>query len=1203
MRLSAGMFGALSRRCSLLFAISLTLSWVPAADAQNSTGRVIGTVTDAQGAVVAKAKVTVTNSGTNVHWETETAADGTYQILDLPIGDYTVTVELAGFTKVVTQPQALTINQSLRIDVALKVGSINETIEVQSESTQVETVNPTVGGTVTGAPIQDLPLNGRNVLDLALTQPGVTPAQPNTAGAAVGVPSGAYIIAGGRDNAVTYLLDGGDNTSVTYGVPVVNPNPDMVAEFRILDNNYTAEFGRSAGGVISVVTKSGTNQLHGSVFDYLRNDGLDANTYFNKNNSDPALNNPRPILKRNQFGATLGGPIIRDRAFFFFGYQGQRQNSVTVGSVLPVYTPAELMGNFSQAANGGPDPGVACFLAGTQPSGPLAISNCNSGANPTTGALIPALPHPYFQPDPSLAAQAIMDPTTIDPVAQAYISNNLIPTSARGLLTPNGKAYDNNDEYTLKLDDNASEKDHFTLTLDKFHNPQEYPFVPNLAPNIPGFPGLDTFSDYFGSVAYARLFSTVTINEFHITAQRNDNRLNYPGISLPGPSQLGAAITPDQTTGPPQLLFNGGPQIGFNLNGPAHYTDTTYMLGDTFTKTHGRHSIKVGGSLGIVQNNAFFAYAVDGQFFFYGGTTRNEYADFLLGAPDYFDQYPKGFSAVRSHQHSAFVQDEWRATSRLVLTIGLRYEYSTPKWDPEHRNYMVIPGAQSAKFPNAPLGLLFPGDPGAPPQGVNFPDRDNWAPRFGFAWDPFGKGKTSIRGGAGVFYDVLLAQDNQYQNGTPPFYSAGSFCSNPLSVFCGGPETDPGPGPYTFLSDPYGTAGYINPFPSKPPTPSLNFATAGFLPFGPASVFIDPHLKTPYIYQYNLNVQQQLGTGVVAEVGYVGSSSRKLVAEYDGDPFIVGTTNRPLNLQPGLQSQYPGCSSDPYACAYAQMPATFGNAANANYNGLLSSVTKSTGDWHALGKTFFTVSYTWSHIINDADGFVRNSNAVPAYDHGLLRASGDSDIRQRFALSGGWELPFAHAFATAPRALTTGWNLYPIFFAQTGVPMDVVSGLAVDGITPGPSGTGEQNLVRPAWAGGSPHVVDPHQVQTFTVDGIPIAGHFAFDPSGLSLPACYFSSAPPGTADGCPSATFGTLPRNFFRAPGRVNLDLSLEKRTRLSERVDMIFRAEFFNILNHTEWQSPTVSSPLNSSTPQVGEILSTFDQRIGQLALRFTF
>ncbi len=1162
--------------------------------AQTSTGRILGTVSDQQGAALAGAHVTVTNSGTNIHWTTTTNADGAYQVLDLPIGTYSVSIELGGFAKATTTPRELTINQSLRIDVPMKVGGAHEVIEVTSESAQVETVNPTVGGTVTGAPIQDLPLNGRNVQDLALTQPGVTPAQPNTLGAAAGVPSGEFEIAGGRDNAVTYLLDGGDNTSATYGVAVMNPNPDTIAEFRILTNNYTAEFGRSAGGVVSMVTKSGTNQLHGSVFDYLRNDAMDANTYFNKANLDPTLNSPRPVLKRNQFGGTLGGPIVKDHAFFFFGYQGQRQNSTEVNPALSVYTPAELQGDFSQSAGGGPDLGVACFLAGYQTTGPL--SKCFDANNN------PLLGHSNFQSDPTLAAEAIIDPTKIDPVAQAYISHNLIPESSSGILTPNGAAYDNRDEYNLKVDYNANEKDHFTLTIAKFHNPVGYPFLPGVAPNVSGFPGHSEFNNYFGAIGYTRTISPTLLNEFHITAQRDSNRLNVPGSTQPGPSDLGVLVTPDQTTGPPQILLNvSGAQIGFNINGPANYADTTYLFSDTITWTRGRHTLKAGGSLGIVQNNAVFDYAVNGLYDFYGGTTSyvdptttpqptphvgNDRADFLLGAPDIFEQYPRGLSAVRSHQYGAFAQDEWRVTPRLILTLGLRYEYSTPKSDPENRNYMIIPGKQSVRFPNAPLGLLFPGDPGAPSHGVNFPDRKDWAPRFGFAWDPRGNGKTSIRGGGGVFYDVLLAQDNQYQNGTPPFFSAAYL---PL----GAPFTVPGSGPYTLMSDPYGTEGVPNPFPSTPPTLDPNYyVDKGFVPyFGASSVFIDPHLKTPYIYQYNLSVQQQLGNGVIGELGYVGNVSHKLVATSDSDPYIVGTTDRPLDQ--------PGAFNDPYSA----MPETFANLVNAHYNGLLASLTKNMGDWHSIGNTFLTVSYTWSHNINDAEGFARNSSAVPAYNHSLTRASGDSDIRQRFVLSGGWELPFAHAWSGGPKRLTSGWSLYPIFYAQTGVPMDVLAGLVVDDFTPGPSGAGDQNLVRPNWAGGSPHSLDPHQVQTFTVNGVPITGHFAFDPTGLSTPACYASPDPPGSGipGACPAPTYGTLGRNFFRAPGRVNLDLTLEKRTQLTERVGMIFRADFFNILNHTEWQGPAASAPIGS--PQLGQITSTFPQRIGQVALRFTF
>ncbi len=1150
---------SLQRRLSVAIIASFLAFSIPVM-AQTSTGRIIGTVSDQQGAALAGAHVTVTNSGTNVHWNTTTNADGAYQVLDLSIGNYVVSVELAGFAKATTTPRELTINQSLRIDVPMRVGGAHEVIEVKADSAQVETVNPTVGGTVTGAPIQDLPLNGRNVQDLALTQPGVTPAQPNTLGAAAGVPSGEFEIAGGRDNAVTYLLDGGDNTSATYGVAVMNPNPDTIAEFRILTNNYTAEFGRSAGGVVSMVTKSGTNQLHGSVFDYLRNDAMDANTYFNKANLDPTLNSPRPVLKRNQFGGTLGGPILKDHAFFFFGYQGQRQNSTEVNPTLPVYTPRELNGDFSQSANGSPDPGVAAFLQ----------------------------THPYFVGVSGNAANAIIDPSTIDTVAQAYIKHNLIPESSSGILTPNGAAYDNRDEYNLKVDYNPNEKDHFTLTMAKFHNPVKYPFLSGVAPNVPGFPGLSEFNNYFGAIGYTRTISPTLLNEFHITAQRDSNRLNVPGRTLPGPSGsggLGINITPDQTTGPPQILLNiSGAQIGFNINGPANYADTTYVFSDTITWTRGRHTLKAGGSLGIVQNNAVFDYAVNGLYSFYGGTTGNDRADFLLGAPDIFEQYPRGLSAVRSHQYGGFAQDEWRVTPRLILTLGLRYEYSTPKSDPENRNYMIVPGKESVRFPNAPLGLLFPGDPGAPSHGVNFPDRKDWAPRFGFAWDPRGDGKTSIRGGGGVFYDVLLAQDNQYQNGTPPFFSAAY-----LSL--GAPFTVPGSGPYTLMSDPYGTEGVPNPFPSTPPTLDPNYyVDKGFVPyFGPSSVFIDPHLKTPYIYQYNLSIQQQLGNGLIGELGYVGNTSHKLVATSDSDPFILGTTNRPLDQ--------PGAFNDPYSA----MPETFANLVNAHYNGLLASLTKNMGDWHSIGNTFFTVSYTWSHNINDAEGFSRNSNAVPAYYHGLLRASGDSDIRQRFVLSGGWELPLARAWSSGPKRLTSGWSLFPILTAQTGVPMDVLAGLAVDDVTPGPSGAGDQNLVRPDWAGGSPHSLDPHQVQTFTVNGVPITGHFAFDPTGLSTPACYASSASPGTPGGCPAPTYGTLGRNFFRAPGRVNLDLTLEKRTHLAERVEMTFRADFFNILNHTEWQSPVASTPIGS--PQLGQITSTFPQRIGQVALRFTF
>src|SRR5580700_10631659 len=362
----------------LLLALAGCLIGCLSTSAQTATGRIIGTVTDAQGAVIAAAKITVTNTGTNVSWNTVTNSDGFYQVLELPVGTYLVAAEHSGFSKVATAGQSLDINQSLRVDVHMKVGSVSEVVKVEAQAAQVETVSPTIGGTVTGAPIQNLPLNGRNTLDLALTQPGVVPIADDlgTYGTSNGGSNGlgGISVAGGRGDAVTYLLDGGINNRVTSNQVVFNPNPEAVEEFRLLENNYTAEYGRNGGGTISEVIKSGTNTLHGSLYDYIRNDAFNASDFF-----DNAQGNPRPVLKRNQFGGTVGGPITvprlidgKDRFFFFFGYQGQRQTATVNQGFVTTYTPAELTGDFSHSGfrspnalnPSGPEPNVACFLTG-----------------------------------------------------------------------------------------------------------------------------------------------------------------------------------------------------------------------------------------------------------------------------------------------------------------------------------------------------------------------------------------------------------------------------------------------------------------------------------------------------------------------------------------------------------------------------------------------------------------------------------------------------------------------------------------------------------------------------------------------------------------------------------------------------------------------------------------------------------------------
>src|ERR1700727_101678 len=956
--------------------------------AQDTNGRVIGIVTDPQGAAVTGAKVTVTNLGTNVSWNTLTDGKGSYQVLDVPIGMYKVTVENRGFAKATTEAQELTINQALRIDAVLRIGSISDVVEVHDQAAQVETVVPTLGGTVTGAPIQSLPLNGRNTLDLALTQPGVVPIADDIGtygtsnGGSTETGLGGISVAGGRGDPITDPLDGGMNNRTTINHVVFNPNPEAVEEFKLLENNYTAEYGRNGGGTISVVLKSGTNGLHGSLFEYLRNDAFNANDYI-----DNELGNPRQVLKRNQFGGVIGGPSTlgkwlngKDRFFFFFGYQGQRQTATVNQGFVTTYTPAELGGDFSNFQGAGPDPGVVAFLQA----------------------------HPYYQSDPTKQLQAIIDPTRINPVAQSYITAGIIPTSPNGQVFPQGAQKDNVNQYVGKFDFYATKNDHISLSVGSDKEPILNPFF---GANIPGFTSATTTWDYFGNIAYTKTISLSTLNEVLVTAQRFEQTA-LPNSHLPTPAQLGVNIQSDDPFGPPSLAFASGMNVGFNPN-VAWKADNNYAISDTLTWNRGHHTYKFGGRFGIMQENSIYAYQTNGIFYFsgpFGIGSGNDLADFLFGASDEFSEYSKAPSNEHQKQYAAFAQDEWKATPRLTVTYGLRYEYTSPETDTHGYSFSIVPGVQSVKFPGAPLGFLVPGDPGAP-RGWYCPDHTNFSPRIGIAWDPFGDGKTSIRGGGGMFFDTLNGWMSDWSTDEAPWAGGTDFTFDPTQI----PANAVNP----VLSRPYETAGQVDPFPSQIPPPSnVNFANAGFTPgLGAGNNFVNIHLKTPYIYQYNLSIQRQLANGLMPEIGYAGSSSHKLLTWVDQNPMILGTSTRVLNQQ--LLASSP--NADPNTLGLAP---TFDGLNHSNYSGLLTSLTKRAQDVRFIGNVFFTAAYTWSHNLDNGTGFNSRVTSIPYYNHNQFYGNSDFDLRQRFALSGGWELPFAKTWATGPKRLTSGWGLY-----------------------------------------------------------------------------------------------------------------------------------------------------------------------------------
>jgi hypothetical protein len=1113
--------------------ILLLLVFSPNLVAQSARARIVGTVTDPQGAVVPGANVVVTNVATGVETTTATNQEGYYQAIELPIGTYKVRVQRDGFKTIETDAYRLEINQVERIDVKLALGSRSDTVEVRGEAAQVETVNPTLGASVTAESIVGMPLNGRNSLDLATLEPGVTPHNPDDTSA------GTFNVGGARSDSVTFVLDGGINNNLLSNGVVFNPNPDTIQEFRVLTSNYTAEYGRNAGGVISVVTKSGTNEIHGSVFEFNRNDTFAANSYFNNKNKLPLA-----TLSRNQYGFAVGGPVKKNKLFWFASYEGQKLTQGETNSVS-TFTPEMLQGNFSHAGpGGGPEPNVVAFLA----------------ANPS------------FQTDATKRSQGIIDPSQIDAVAKKYIAAGLMKTSASniacdsenicaGTLLSQANGVTNFNEFTGKLDFDPSEHDRFSATFGGNRTSRTIPFSSG-----PGFATARAPHSYFSNLGWIHTFHGNLLNEFRFTLQRNASRQAVPIGTAPTPSALGVGVTPDQSTGPTRMSFESGLVTGFSPQGPTTLIDDTWGYSDTLSWTTGKHNWKFGGSFLAYQNNTVFDFFVNGQFDIdnFNGTF-NQYANFLLGMPEDYFQFGSAPSNIRQKSTFGFAQDEWHPTRNLVLTLGLRYEYSTPKIDTQGRSFSIIPGAHSTRFVNAPTSLVFPGDPGAP-VGANFPDKNDWAPRIGFAWDPFSTGKTSIRGGAGMFYDVLKGEDNLQFNGQAPFFGFTNPVFNDCSV----------PGnctfPTGFYTDPFGTTGTPNPFPSKPPAPNIDFGASGFLPFGGGGVFfVDPHLRTPYIWQYNLTVERELVKSLAMEVGYVGSQSRKLTTLVDNnafDPATLATTPHRFLNEIGTIDDF----------RFSFTP-TFENAVNAGYNALEAKLSRRAVEAKYIGRTYFTLSYTWAHSIDNSSGFRNRTSEIPFFLRNAFRGPSDFDVRQSVVFSGGWDLPFDRGWTRGPKRLTQGWTIYPITSWHTGFPLDVLANLNTRRSSPGPSGEGDAGLVYAALTG--PIVLsDPSHASPGKTGNVYFSDKL-FTPTGLAGCKCYGSG------------------RGIFRGPGRTNTDLALSKKTAITEHTAIELRAEFFNLFNHAEFQNPDT----NIASGTIGQVTSTYDPRLIQFAARFTF
>jgi hypothetical protein len=1160
-------------RIALSAAICIVLSAVflgaNQAAGQQATAQLLGTVKDSSGAVVMGAKVTLKNSGTNIVRSTTTDKDGGYLFTLVPIGSYELTVEKQNFEKYLRKGITLEINQNARLDIALRIGAMSQVVEVQGDVTQIDTVSATLGKVETTQRIQDLPLAARDTMQLGLLQAGTfAPDQDDGS-------NNPFSVSGQRSESMTFLLDGADNNDFLGNNMVVDPNPDSVAEFKIITNNYEAEYGRTSGGIVNQVIKSGTNAIHGDLFDYFRNTALDASDYFL---------GQAPVFRYNMFGGTVGFPIRKDKMFFFASYQGARRGEGQNPGVLAVLTPAERTGDFSALTTPLIDP---------------------TGANASG----------YFP----------NNQVPVDPVMATYMKDFLpLPNYGTNGLVEDPVASLQEDQFIFRYDYNLSSKD----TLSAFYilddQPQTFPFEvvkgASTGGDVPVGSGFTNSQRYqTGSISWTRTISPTMLNELRFSADRVATFDAVP-TDTTSPSDLGfLTITPDDPKGtaPPAISVSGAFNLGPSPQGPTKIHDVTFQYQDTFSWTRGKHSLKFGGDLRWVRNNFHYDFYNNGSFDYgtYYTNTGNASADFVGGFTDNYYQFSSAIYGIRTHQLYFFAQDAWKITKNLSLDYGLRYEYNSPQEDPRNEIMGWFPGQQSTIYPGAPPNFLYAGDPGTPNRGLVSPDYRNFAPRFGFSWDMLGSGKLVMRGGFGIFYDIEDGALNLQFGGQPPF----GYVANNYPCFTTAALAAPGclvPINGSYSADPFQTAttGYSNPYP---------FIAGGhlgqfFTPAIPFAFVVTPQFRTPYAENFNYGFQYQLTKDTMVEAVYVGSLSKKAISGlYLNNPQI-GSSSNPNSLMGQYQAAVaagenpvsaivPDCARPLANCDVNLIPlgATqiITNVSEGSSSSNEFQVTVDRRMNHGLG---FRVAYTLAKTIDQTSGFRARSSAYtnsldPAFDRGLA----DFDATHRLVLSPLWQIPGGKNGSALMKQLLGGWEVSTITSFQSGNPYTLYSSNGAS--------QSEEGLDRPDVVGPIQVFKDPRPLRTFVINpndplhyscvtpngvdgaGNPtITGHFLLNPMNLVCAVGQPVGQPfvPGiglTQGGVPLFTYGNMGRNVLRGPGINNWDISVMKNFQLTESKSLQFQSNFFNAFNHVQFYGPSLGSGALGGSSFFGQ--ATFD------------
>jgi hypothetical protein len=1151
------------------------------------TGSISGTLKDPSGLVIAGATVIATNTEQGRQTRGTTDNSGLYILPSLPVGTYALEFSAQGFRSLKRSGIKIDADSALREDATLELAQSSTTVEVTENAARVETESTQMGEIIKSATMTGVALNGRSYTDLLALQPGVVPMSTQTpdsivmAGASVAIaPSGGLnpgnqSISGQREDANGFIVNDGDVKELMNGGTLIVPNLDSIAEFRVLTNNFDAQYGNYSGGIVNVVTKSGGNEIHGTAFEFLRNTDLDARNFFSPD---------RSFYRQNQFGGTVGGPIRKDKVFYFADYQGTRTNQGIDTGLIAVPTLAERTGNFS---------GEADELSGTV-SGPYLASLLSQklGYGVSAG-------EPYYMPGCVSGNQCVFPIAVVPQSVWSAPAQHLLPyiplpnsgpatftTGAFGELTRDDKG-------SFRIDADTDRWGRFSAYyfIDDYFVNNPYP-VGQGGASVPGFNGLNLGRAQLANFGNTKTFGATAVNELHLSYMRSANNVGQPaggvGPSLAsqgfatGPGTPGIVPLAPQIEGIENVTFNTF-AIGTPISN-LKQANNTFAANDSFSKVVGSHTVKAGLEVSYEQVNINPNATYNGAFLFSGSETGVDFADFLIGVASAYNQADSQAFYLNHKYAGGYVQDNWHIFSNLTLNYGVRWELME-YWSEKYNQIPEFePGEQSIVFPQAPVGLVYAGDKGVPETLV--PDRNRLSPRIGIAWSPGassgplasvtgGPGKTSIRAGYGIYNSVIQGNIMAFAAAQPPY---GLSYTSPGEPLFATPFMNASDG--SFAGNPFPLA--FPPLNSSPSHPDPNLSFTGFEPITGLDA-PTPHNTYPYTENYFLSIERQFGAGIVASLSYVGSQAHRLLAVYSanpGNPALCLALSNPAGVAAGSPTCGPFQEDQTYVTAAGKtiqgtrtgLGPEFANDSfestigNANFHSLQASLRHSGKD------VDISLAYTFSKSIDQASSL---SDPINPFDFKATRALSAFDLQQNFVATYEYHLPFRRLTPHAG-SLARNWVISGITRATTGFPVTLKS-------------TGDNSLLGSIPNGVNNYSLDlpDYNGRPLGLNGNPRNGQPYFNISAFSVNAL---------------GTPGDVSRRSFFGPGSFNFDLALRRIFNLPEQRSLELRLEAFNAFNHAQFFGPAaVNGNIDSSL--FGEVVKAAPPRLMQIALKFAF